>query len=161
EPPLRRVVPLLLALAAAAAVVLPGEPAGGAGSAASALVLGVSGSVARFQAQTGQDSLVDQAFLGWGQGEPFGAPFAVLLPTLGPIPMLHLGTKGQGGQEAITPGDIAAGKGDSYLVALNHAIAVWGKGIYVRPMAEMNNFENYYSAYGSSGSPRDAAHSTA
>ena len=28
---------------------------------------------------------------------------------------------------------IAQGKGDSYLIALNHAIASWGKAIYVRP----------------------------
>ena len=32
--------------------------------------------------------------------------------------------------------------GRRYLVALNQAIAVWGKGIYIRPMAEMNNAAN-------------------
>jgi PKD repeat protein len=80
---------------------------------------------------------------------------------LGPIPMLHLGTKGKGGAETITPGAIAAGEGDGYLVALNHAISVWGKGIYVRPMAEMNNGNALYSAYGSNGQPKDEAHSTA
>jgi PKD repeat protein len=163
RPAATRVALALLALAAAAAVALPGEPAGGARSRASAAgtLLGVSGSVSRFQGQTGQDSSIDQGFLGWGQGATYGAPFAILLPSLGPIPMLHLGTKGQNGKESITPGDIAAGKGDAYLVALNRAIAVWGRGIYVRPMAEMNNYVNYYSAYDSSGAPRDATHSTA
>jgi hypothetical protein len=32
----------------------------------------------------------------------------------------------------ITPGAIAAGPGDGYLIALNTAIASWGKGIYTR-----------------------------
>ncbi len=36
-------------------------------------------------------------------------------------------------------------KGDGYLFALNAAIAEWGRIIYIRPMAEMNNKINYYS----------------
>ena len=39
---------------------------------------------------------IRQAFLGWGQGQTYGAPFAALFPMLGPIPMLHLGTGGVG-----------------------------------------------------------------
>ena len=49
--------------------------------------------------------------------------------------------------EAITPGGIAAGQGDRYLTALNRAIAVWNKGIYVRPLGEMNNSANPWSGY--------------
>jgi hypothetical protein len=49
--------------------------------------------------------------------------------------MIHLGT-GSGGRgpvkEAITPAQIAAGAGDSYLFELNRRISQWGKGIYVR-----------------------------
>ena len=103
-------------------------------------ILGITGNHARFQSQTTQDSIVHQAFLGWGQGQSYGAPFSVLLKSLGPIPMLHLGTAAQGNKrQAVTPATIAAGKGDSYLAALNLGIAAWGQAIYIRPMAEMNN----------------------
>jgi hypothetical protein len=55
--------------------------------------------------------------------------------------MIHLGTNAKGSKtkSAITPAQIAAGAGDSYLAALNAAISQWGRAIYVRPMAEMNN----------------------
>ena len=72
--------------------------------------------------------------------------------------MLHLGTGGgvANHKEVITPQQIAQGKGDSYLVALNHAIASWGKAIYVRPLAEMNNFNTFYGGYNENGTPRGA-----
>ena len=75
--------------------------------------------------------------------------------------MIHLGTEGQNSPEAITPGGIAAGQGDGYLIALNRAIAVWNKGIYVRPLGEMNNSKNAWSGYRANGQPKDAAHSPA
>ncbi|HVC87829.1 MAG TPA: hypothetical protein VNC40_10445 [Gaiellaceae bacterium] len=110
-------------------------------------ILGVTGNVARFKAQTTQDSQVVQAFLAWGQGQTFGAPFGVLLSSLAPIPMLHLGTnaKGSSTKQAITLAQIAAGQGDGYLGALNQAISAWGRAIYIRPMAEMNNRGNPWS----------------
>ena len=55
------------------------------------------------ETQTGQDSAVDQAFLGWDQGVSWGTPFRAFFPTLAPIPMLHLGTKSKTGVEAIAP----------------------------------------------------------
>src|SRR5207247_10617145 len=124
-------------------------------------LLGITGDVARFKTLTGQESLVHEAFLGWGQWQTFGSQFARLLPTLAPIPMIHLGTGGRDRKEAITPRGIASGQGDGYLIALNHAISVWGKGIYVRPMAEMNGGSNFYAGYGADGQPEDAAQSTA
>ena len=54
------------------------------------LLLGITGNPARFKTQTGQDSAVQQVFLGWGQGVTYGSPLAQFLPTLAPIPMLHL-----------------------------------------------------------------------
>jgi hypothetical protein len=105
---------------------------GGTGSASAArLLLGVSGNAPRFKSQTGQESQVVQAFVGWGQGDTYGSKFAALFATLGPIPMIHLGTRGRNGREAVTPAGIAAGQGDAYLMALNAAIAAWGKGIYI------------------------------
>jgi hypothetical protein len=115
--------------------------ASGATGAASKPTLGVTGNVARFHGQTAQSSTVVEAFLAWGQGQTFGAPFNVLLASLQPIPMLHIGTnkKGSTTKAAISTAQIAAGKGDSYLVSLNQAISQWGRAIYVRPMGEMNN----------------------
>jgi PKD domain len=147
-------------------LVLGAVPAGGSGdlrhaAAASTRLLGITGDVARFKNQTGQESQVRQAFLGWGQGQAYGSQFAALLRTLGPIPMLHLGTGGRSRSETITPQAIAAGQGDGYLIALCQAIAAWGKGIYVRPLAEMNNAGTFYSGYRRDGSAKDAAHSPA
>ncbi len=160
--PLRLVAVILVALGGMVSITLGGASAGKkTASAAAGPLPGVVGNVARFKSQTGQESLVDQAFLAWGQGLTFGTPFAAFFPTLGPIPMIHLGTKGQDLKEAITPGDIASGKGDGYLVALNHSIATWGKAIYVRPMAEMNNASNFYAGFEASGAPRDAEHTPA
>jgi hypothetical protein len=133
--------------------------AGAATAAVSQPLLGITGNTDRFQALTGQASVVHQAFLGWGQGESYGSPFKALLPLFGPVPMLHLGTAARppSKQEAITPAQIAAGKGDAYLVALNTAIAGWGRLVYVRPMAEVNNPATLYSYE----RKHDAAHSPA
>src|SRR4051794_3013787 len=124
-------------------------------------LLGITGNQQRFVSLTDQDSQVRQAFLGWGQGQTYGSPFASLLPTLAPIPMLHLGTGGRNRVEAMTPQAIATGQGDGYLTSLARAISTWGKGIYVRPLAEMNNAGTLYSGYHADGSPKDAAHSPA
>src|SRR5438105_1570046 len=125
-------------------------------------LLGVTGNIPRFLEQVNQDSIVDQAFLGWGQGQSYGAPFQILFASLAPIPMIHLGTFAQGNtREAITPKGIATGQGDGYLLALNAAIAQWGQAIYVRPMAEMNNAGNLWSGFRSNGQPKDDAHSPA
>jgi hypothetical protein len=119
----------LLTLASAASGSAPGP------------ILGVSGNTARFHSQVNQTSLVDQAFLAWGQGQTWGAPFQVLFNSLKPIPMIHLGTNAKGSKtkQAVTPAQIAAGGGDAYLSALNAAVSQWGQAIYVRPMGEMNN----------------------
>jgi hypothetical protein len=162
---------LSLRLALAVAVTVVAATAGIGGAAAehagksrvttAGPIPGVEGNPARFAALTGQKPLVVEAFLAWGQGQSFGSPFSALIPTLAPIPMIHLGTAGRTGKEAITPGAIAAGRGDAYLIALDKAIAAWGKGIYVFPMAEMNNPGSLWAGYSINGAPRDAAHSPA
>lgn len=117
------------------------------------MLLGIRGDAPRFQTLTGQVSTVRQVFVAWGQGVSFGSPFSALFATLTPIPMIHLGTdaKPPGHKEAITPHDIAMGAGDGYLIGLNNAIAAWGKGIYVRPLAEMNNCVNLWAGFTCSG----------
>jgi hypothetical protein len=128
-------------------------------AASSKPLLGITGNAAHFKSLTRQDSVVRQAFLGWGQGQSYGSPFKDLLPLFGPVPLIHLGTaaKPPSRKEAITPAARAAGGGDSYIVALNGAIHDFGKLVYVRPMAEMNNPINLYSYE----RKHDAAHSSA
>ena len=70
--------------------------------------------------------------------------------------MLSIGTEGS----ALSPGSIAAGAGDAFLVRLNGLIAEHGDVVYVRPLSEMNNGNNLYSAYDLSGRSRGPAYST-
>ena len=97
--PGRRIGLLLLALMLAASLTFGVARAGDTnvrlGAATTGPLLGITGNVARFQSQTGQASSVHHAFLGWGQGLSYGSTFAALFPTLGPIPMIHLGTEGR------------------------------------------------------------------
>ncbi|MHB8641323.1 MAG: glycosyl hydrolase [Gaiellaceae bacterium] len=113
-------------------------------------ILGLKGQAARFESLTGQHTTVGHLIVGWGQGASWGSPFATLFETMGEIPMLGLSTR-RGSLEAITPAQLAAGKGDDYLIALNAAIAAWGKPIYIRPFGEMNGYWNAYCAFTSSG----------
>jgi hypothetical protein len=122
---------------------------------AGGLRLGVLGNANRFQAQTGQRSTTGHLIVAWGQGAGFGSSFARLFATMGEAPMLGINPGA-----AITPAAIARGSGDSYLTALNQAVAAWGKPIYIRPLPEMNGHWNDYSAYDANGASRGADHST-
>ena len=125
-------------------------------------LLGIAGQADRFKAQTGQDSPVRHIFLGWEQGRAWGSPFAQLFATVRPIPMIHIGTdRGRARTEAITPAQIAAGRGDGYLIALNGAIAAFGSQIYIRVLAEMNNPQSLYSPRGPDGRSRGPSYSPA
>jgi hypothetical protein len=61
----------------------------------------------------------------------------------------------------LTPAALASGAGDGFLVALCRLLAEQGQVTYLRPLSEMNNGNNPYSAYDLSGRPRGAAFSTA
>ena len=139
---------LVLAVALAAAA-----PAAGAPDEPSARVLlGVLGEPNRFQQQTGQRSAIRHSFIGWHQ--PNTIP--KLLGTLAPLPMVAIKTGG-----VVTPLDIAQGRGDGFLLALNSALAGFGQRVYVRPMPEMNGHWNEYSAFNKDGSSRGPRYSTA
>jgi hypothetical protein len=76
--------------------------------------------------------------------------------------MLHISTaKGQNMPERLSPGDIARGQGDGFLVGLARDIAGVGAPVYIRLLGEMNNCNNPYAAYSCSGARRDADHSAA
>src|SRR5687768_16596136 len=114
-------------------LVVPTAEAVDTGAARSVL-LGMRGDPVRFKAQTGQESVVKHAFLGWEQGLTWGSRFSVLFGSLEPIPLIHLGTGRRNTRtEHITPLQIANGGGDGYLEALRQAITDWGRLIYVRP----------------------------
>jgi hypothetical protein len=167
RPLLRRLAAPFIALALLTAAGLelgqaaPSKKTSARATWARLILLGIRGDAARFKMQTGQESAVMHIFLGWDQGRVWGSPLAELLASLAPIPMIHLGTsqKPPGLREAISPQAIALGGGDAYLVALNEAIAAWGKLIYIRPMAEMNNPGTLYSAIDRNGRSRGASHS--
>lgn len=149
-----RIAVLVVAAAAAGTLALA------ATAAKPRVLLGVLGDPARFQQQTGQASDTRLLIVGWGQGATYGSPFADLLQTMGTVPMLGLSTGLQHGGE-ITPKQIALGSGDSYLVAVNHALHTFGKRIFFRPFAEMNGHWNPYSAYNTNGTARNSSHTTA
>jgi hypothetical protein len=73
--------------------------------------------------------------------------------------MLSLSTR-SGAGEVITPREIAAGRGDHYIVRLNQSIAASGQVVYIRLMPEMNGHWNPYCAYDADGSPRGHGHAT-
>jgi hypothetical protein len=75
--------------------------------------------------------------------------------------MIHVSTtNGYGAPEQITPGGIANGDGDGYLMRMTRRIAEYGEPTYVRFLAEMNQVNNAYAAFDRDGSSRGKAHST-
>ena len=60
----------------------------------------------------------------------------------------------------LSPGTIAGGRGDTFLVQLNLLIAEKDEVTYIRPLSEMNNANNPYSAYDHSGRSRGPAYTT-
>ena len=110
-----------------------------------------------FQRHAGKHPAVWQHFIAWGGSYQYtiensrGADARL---------MYHLSTsKGQNLPERHSPGAIARGAGDGWLVELTRGIAASGAPAYVRPFGEMNNCNNAYAAYSCSGGRRDADHS--
>ena len=143
----------LIALLGLAFALVAIAPAAGAPSKPQARVLlGVLGEPTRFQQLTGQRSDVEHSFIGWHQ--PNTIP--KLLGRLAPLPLIAIKTGG-----IMSPLDVAQGRGDGFLLALNSALAGFGQRVYVRPMPEMNGHWNEYCAYNESGSSRGPRYSTA
>src|SRR2546421_6768249 len=131
-------------------------------SASARPLLGVLGNPTRFQGLTGQHSTVVEKVVGWNQGLTWGSPFGQLFATMGEVPLLGMTMDAKGSSaEAITPLQIARGGGDAYLVALNGAIATWGRRIYVCPFFEADGYWSTYCAFTRAGRSKGPAHSTA
>jgi hypothetical protein len=74
--------------------------------------------------------------------------------------LLHVSTaSGQHEPEVISPGAIARGEGDDFLISLNRRLAELGQPVYLRWLGEMNNCDNAYSPLRCDGSWRDPDHS--
>ncbi len=118
---------------------------------------GVAGQpISAYERATGKHPAVYQVFSAWGEYLP--GIFRDAERAHARL-MIHI-TTASGSREMITPGAVARGAGDSWLIALNQAAYDSGLVTYVRLMAEMDGYWNFYSAFDSSG-PRDADHSTA
>ena len=122
------------------------------------LLQGVAGQpISDYEHATGKHPAVYQVFSAWGQWLP--AIFADAQAARARL-MIHI-TSASGSREMITPGQIARGAGDGWLIALNQEIAATHVITYVRWMAEMDAYWNPYSAFNADGSRRSADHSTA
>jgi hypothetical protein len=119
---------------------------------------GITGSnPAPYERQTGQHAAIYQQFVTWG------GSFDWALADAGgnrSRAMLAIQTITPSGGEVISPGAIARGRGDRWLLALGATLARRGQPTYLRPMAEMDAYWNPYSAYNADGSSRGASHST-
>ena len=113
--------------------------------------------VGDFQSHAGKHPAIWQHFIAWGQNYQY-----TLTNSRGANArlMYHLSTsKGQNLPERFSPGEIARGKGDGYLIQLARSMAELGSPTYMRLMGEMNNCNNPYAAYDCSGARRDGDHS--
>jgi hypothetical protein len=112
-----------------------------------------------FESRTGKHPAIWQHFVGWGTG--LEARIDATRRAQARL-MYHISTgSGQDLPERISPGEIARGEGDPWLLGIARGLAAFGSPAYIRLMGEMNNCHNPYSSYNCSGSKRDRDHSAA
>jgi hypothetical protein len=117
-----------------------------------------AGAIEDFTAQSGKHPAVFQYFVSWRAGPRDVRWLRGLLERSGHARSrvaFAVSTKGTG----LSPGAIAAGEGDGFLLAMNGLLAAHGHPTYLRLLSEMNNADNPYSAYTHSGRSRGAAFS--
>lgn len=94
----------------------------------------------------------------WEQFIAFDRPFqwAIdLADRQGTRLMLAVSTaQGQDQPGTISPGAIAAGRGDRWLLTLRNALSAFGRPVYLRLMGEMNNCHNAYAPLACNGASR-------
>ncbi len=119
------------------------------------------GSPGAFQRQVGKHPAIFGYFANWGEmlGQQIDEARAARARLF-----VHISTDvgyGGGARETISPGAIAHGAGDGYLIALGAQLAGSGRPAYIALLPEMNQANNAYCAFNADGSARDAHHSTA
>lgn len=106
---------------------------------------GVPSQFAEFAEAVGKHPAVIETFRPWG-GDLEGS--IERWQSAEARPMLHISTADPSdGHELITPRGIALGRGDGYLIQLNHLFWSQGMRAYVRPLGEPNRCLNVYAAY--------------
>jgi hypothetical protein len=117
-------------------------------------------SIADFGTQSGKHPAVFNYFISWraSDSDMHWLSFRLADATRQRArTLLSISSDGTG----LTPQSIARGAGDGFLVALCRLLAQQGQVTYLRPLSEMNNGNNSYSAYTLSGGSRGAAYTTA
>ena len=151
---------LALALAALAVTAAPAAAAPYSPPAGKVFHSGLGGygpgAVDDFARQSGKHPAVYQYFVSWKADERdlnFVRRLLRQTSAAGSRTALTVTTNGVG----LSPRDIARGRGDRFLVALNRILADHGEPVYLRLLSEMNNGANSYSAYDLRGRSRGAA----
>jgi hypothetical protein len=116
-----------------------------------------AGSPTVYEQQTGVHTAVFQQYVVWGTTIGWAATEAQdnssrLMLALQPA---------ASGAGAISPGQIAAGAGDTWLKYLGNYLFWRAQPTYVRLMAEMDDYYNPYSGFNADGSARGSAYSPA
>jgi hypothetical protein len=161
---------LLTAAAASAALAFSAPSAGAAAypPPPGKVYAGVTGGLftsdlTSFEAFVGKEQPVWQLFLTYGLDRGAMQYLRLRLQQAAALRtrlMLSLTTTNKAGREVITPAGLASGAGDQYFLNINAELGAAGQIAYLRPLGEMNQATNVYSAYGHGGR-RNAAHSTA
>jgi hypothetical protein len=157
----------LAAVAAAVLLALPAPPADAAAyrPPGNKIFHGVSdagsvGSFEDFQRQVRAHPALLQEFFHWDT--PLRSSGALYrwenTQTLGVLSLSNAQPESGGSQ--VSPGAIARGAGDHYLVRLNESIGNWDKRVYIRLFPEMNGHWNPYCAFNANGSRRGGNHTT-
>lgn len=157
-------LPLLLLVllpARAHAATPPGMPPNGK------VLLGVGGHAltpAQFDAMTGGLHDIHLATIPWNEQRTWNEALdnSLEASSRGEYRiMLHIGPQRvDDGHEGRSPGAVARGLADRYLLDMSRVINESEQFIYVRPPAEMNGHWSLWSAFNSNGSARDSDHST-
>jgi hypothetical protein len=116
--------------------------------------------IADFAQQSGKHPAVFNYFISWQATTPALHWLSLRLTDstrMGARTLLSVSPE----ETRLTPGQLARGAGDGFLVALCRLLAEQGQVTYLRPLSEMNNGDNPYSAYDLSGRPRGPDYSTA
>ena len=110
-----------------------------------------------YEGRVGKHVAVRGSFIRWGGSYEWAIREAVANRSR---LLLHVSTaSGQHQPEAISPGAIARGRGDRFLISFNRRLAQHGQPVYLRWLGEMNNCDNAYSSRDCSGALRNSDHS--
>lgn len=112
-----------------------------------------------FQRRTGRRPDVWAQFVAWNRPYRWAIDLAREADTR---LLLALSTApGQNQPGTISPGEIAAGRGDRWLLQLRADLAAFGRPVYLRFLGEMNNCDNAYAPLSCSGRSRGPRYSAA